>query len=712
MNSSPSSPTGKFAKTRSFPAVALLAWLLCLAAPLHAQYAGNYSGTAWGDLDGVWSMTVAGSGAISGRIVEEDEGLIYPVSGAVDVNGDFTLVVSGFPSASFSGTIYPSGSVDGSWNDPSLGASGDFEGSRLPAGISPYAGSYWGTATGDLTGTWTATVNSVGNWDGTGVTSSGSRYRIAGIVGATGYIDVCIQEGGAMNGQIDASGYVEGEWYDFWDEGTFVGWRINPNGPEIVVELTAGTGLTDGATWDLGTSQSGKSNTQTFTIINRGAFDLTGLAITKNGTHDANFTVGALGATSLTTGGSTTFTVTFTPSAAGSCAAAIHIASNDDDENPFDINLTGTATVPSLMPGELVAPQIAITGGNVNLTVQPSVAGRSYQLQVSDTMAPGTWQDVGAVRMGDGNNLVISIPYVPEVRQRFYRLALVGVTSVPDGFALIPAGSFQMGDQSNPLVGYSDELPVHTVNVSAFYMATHETTKELWDAVRAWGLANGYTDLATGNGGYASKGANHPVHSISWYDMVKWCNARSQKENLNPCYTVGGLTYKTGQNDTPVCNWSANGYRLPTEAEWEKAACGGESGKLFPWGTNTITHSQGNYYSSSSYAYDVSPTRGYHPTYYVGGSPYSSPVGSFAPNGYGFYDMAGNVWELCWDWYGSYAAGAQTDPRGSSSGSNRVVRGSGWNRSARDCRVACRNKGNPADSNNVTGFRVARSVTP
>ncbi|MCX6880102.1 MAG: SUMF1/EgtB/PvdO family nonheme iron enzyme [Verrucomicrobia bacterium] len=388
-------------------------------------------------------------------------------------------------------------------------------------------------------------------------------------------------------------------------------------------------------------------------------------------------------------------------------------AANGSGTTPgADLTFT-TLVPPPLAPGELVAPRIGIAGGNVNLTVQPSVAGRSYQLQVSDTMAAGSWQDVGVVRVGDGNNLVISVPYVPAVRQRFYRLALVGVSSgptVPAGFALIPAGPFQMGDQSDPRVGYSDELPVHTVQVNTFFMGKYEVTKEEWDTVRTWGLANGYTDLAAGNGGYASKGANHPVHSITWYDMVKWCNARSQKEGLTPCYTVSGATYKVGSS-APVCNWSANGYRLPTEAEWEKATRGGLSARNFPWG-NIINHSFANYYNSS-YSYESPQNQGYHPTYAVGGYPYSSPVGSFAPNGYGLYDMAGNMWEWCWDWYGSYSAASQTDPRGPASGSYRVVRGGGWGSDAHHCRVARRfGSSEPANSDWGFGFRAARSSVP
>jgi formylglycine-generating enzyme required for sulfatase activity len=367
-------------------------------------------------------------------------------------------------------------------------------------------------------------------------------------------------------------------------------------------------------------------------------------------------------------------------------------------------DLTFTTAVAPLAPGELVAPGIALSGGSLNFTVKASVAGRKYQLQVSDTLAAGTWQDVGAQRIGDGANLVIAIPYVPAVRQRFYRLALVGVSIVPQvpaGFALIPAGPFQMGQD-----GISG--PVHTLQVSAFYMGKYEVTKEEWDAVRTWGLANGYTDLSVGNAWNGTKGANHPVADISWYDVVKWCNARSQRDGLVPCYTISGATYKTGYGAAPLCNWSVNGYRLPTEAEWEKAARGGLSAQNFPWG-NTITHSQANYYSDSSYASDVSPTRGDHPTYGTGAQPYTAPVGSFAPNGYGLYDMAGNVAEWCWDWPGDYAASSQTDPRGAATGNIRVLRGGGWiDYGVTSTRCADRTGTLPDRAISYAGFRVAR----
>ncbi|MEI7902003.1 MAG: SUMF1/EgtB/PvdO family nonheme iron enzyme [bacterium] len=283
--------------------------------------------------------------------------------------------------------------------------------------------------------------------------------------------------------------------------------------------------------------------------------------------------------------------------------------------------------------------------------------------------------------------------------------------SAPTGMALISAGSFQMGDNQD---GDSRAIPVHTVYVSAFYMDKTEVTWGKWKEVRTWAATNGYEIGSVG----AGKADSHPVHKVSWYDVVKWCNARSQKEGRTPTYyTDSGLTavYKAGSAVYPAvlpvyCNWSAAGYRLPTEAEWEMAARGGLSGKRFPWG-DMIQHARANYYSYTSYVYDTSPTRRFHPDYDNAPYPYTSPVGSFAANGYGLYDMSGNLWEWCWDWFDYYPSGSVTNPRGPSTASPswfscRVSRGGGWFIFADSCRAAARNNSPPDNRDDSVGFRA------
>ncbi len=289
--------------------------------------------------------------------------------------------------------------------------------------------------------------------------------------------------------------------------------------------------------------------------------------------------------------------------------------------------------------------------------------------------------------------------------------AAIGLpASAPDGMALIPAGSFQMGNAMDPNEGWDEELPVHTVYVSAFYMDKTEVTKAKWDEVYTWAVTHGYSFDNAGSG----KASNHPVHTVNWYDMVKWCNARSQKEGKTPAYytssnKITANLYKTGwvdlQNDW--VRWDS-GYRLPTEAEWEKAARGGLSGKRFPWG-DVIDHTRANYYGyPSDYAYDLG-YEGFDTRYATGNYPYTSPVGSFAPNGYGLYDMAGNLWEWCWDLYNDYPPGSATDPHGPTTGlygSRRVLRGGGWGSGARGCRAAIRGGLWPVNATNNIGIRA------
>jgi formylglycine-generating enzyme required for sulfatase activity len=197
--------------------------------------------------------------------------------------------------------------------------------------------------------------------------------------------------------------------------------------------------------------------------------------------------------------------------------------------------------------------------------------------------------------------------------------------NMPDGMVLIPGG---INSGTDPDYGF------YSLKISTFYMDRTEVTKAKWDSVYNWAVANGYSFDNAGSG----KAADHPVHTVNWYDCLKWCNARSEMEGRTPCYSLSDWS----------CNFSANGYRLPTNAEWEYAARGGLIGMRFSWG-DTIQHTQANYYSSSSYSYDISLTRDYHPLYDIDPFPYTSPAGSFSANGYGLYDMVGNVWEWCND---------------------------------------------------------------
>jgi formylglycine-generating enzyme required for sulfatase activity len=320
-----------------------------------------------------------------------------------------------------------------------------------------------------------------------------------------------------------------------------------------------------------------------------------------------------------------------------------------------------------------------------------SAAGQVDLIQRAPLSAPTNWSNYVSVPV---TNIVSS--------------SKVFDLNPPQNMSLIPAGSFVMGDTF--VEGNSNERPIHTNFISAFYMDQYEVTKALWDEVSEWAVTNGYSFGSAGSG----KATNHPVHTVKWFDVVKWCNARSQRDGLTPVYyTDAGFTtlYKTGEI-APFANWSVNGYRLPTEAEWEKAARGGLEGQRFPWG-NTITHSNANYFSTNSLAYDTSSTRGYHPTARAtGGFPYTSPVGYFAPNGYGLYDMAGNVREWCWDWYGAsyYSSSPSTDPRGPSSGSFRVLRDGSWFFNASFARVAVRGFDGPDVVNFYVGFRCARGL--
>ena len=348
---------------------------------------------------------------------------------------------------------------------------------------------------------------------------------------------------------------------------------------------------------------------------------------------------------------------------------------------------------------KLVDIAYTLTGGTTSVALGVSLDGGT----TFTSMATLTGDVGAAITAGTGKHIVwdAGTDYPNSGTSR----AKMRITPLLDGaggsFAPIPGGAYSMGN----LVGDGDITNAGTVSVtlSPYYLSVNDTTKAQWDVVRTWGASNGYTDLPAGGG----KAANHPVQTLTWYDAVKWANAASEKDGLTPCYKVGGAVYRTTQNDAVTCDWSANGYRLPTEAEWEVAARGGLSGKRFPWG-NTLSQSQANYKASATYTYDASGSvNNYHPVYATGGNPYTSPVASFAANGYGLYDMAGNVAQWCWDWYGaSYSGGS--NPRGASTGNCRIQRGTAWGAFADDARSAARAYNFPTDSTYFNGFRLAR----
>jgi formylglycine-generating enzyme required for sulfatase activity len=259
----------------------------------------------------------------------------------------------------------------------------------------------------------------------------------------------------------------------------------------------------------------------------------------------------------------------------------------------------------------------------------------------------------------------------------------------PGQMVLVPGGTFTMGRTTGS--GWESELPTHSVTLNSFYMGKYEVTQSEWQAVMG-------TNPSLPSYGI---GDNYPVYYVSWYAILKYCNLRSMAEGLTPVYTISGSTdpanwgaVPTSDNATwnaAISNWSANGYRLPTEAEWEYAARGA---------TNTPDY----LYSGSD---DINAVAWYDGNNTPWGS---KPVGSKAPNGLGLYDMSGNIHEWCWDWFGSYSSGAQNNPTGPVSGSIRVGRGGSWGSSANYCRVAYRDSSSPNDSYSSIGFRLCRAV--
>ncbi len=313
-------------------------------------------------------------------------------------------------------------------------------------------------------------------------------------------------------------------------------------------------------------------------------------------------------------------------------------------------------------------------GENGKLVFNTLNDGTNYDYRVEWAPSPaGPWSCFdGAAGLLQNLPDIVS-GSVTSVVPMCYRV--VALPSLRRDMVRVPAGT---NSGTDPDGGYS-------LTVAEFYMDKQEVSKIKWDEVADWASTNGY-DITSGDA--QAKAADHPVFCVTWYTCLKWCNARSEKEGRTPCYKDKDVVYRTGTL-VPELDLETDGYRLPTKTEWEYAARGGLKGKLLPWG-NMITHSQANYFSKTGYSFDVSPTRGFHPAYNDGLVPYTSPVASFAANGYGLFDMAGNVTEWCWDSAGAY----------------RSIRGGGWDDEFHELRCRADRFMLPAVAATNLGFRV------
>jgi formylglycine-generating enzyme required for sulfatase activity len=255
-----------------------------------------------------------------------------------------------------------------------------------------------------------------------------------------------------------------------------------------------------------------------------------------------------------------------------------------------------------------------------------------------------------------------------------------GLAAQENTMVRINGGTFTMGSPTNEVGRDNDEIQ-RQVTISSFQMSRYQITQREYQEIM-------------GKNPSRFRGDNLPVEWVTWFDAVEYCNRRSQREGLTPAYTI---TVITRTHRTVTWDRSANGYRLPTEAEWEYAC---RAGTTTPFNTgNNITTSQANYNGNHPYNNNA---RGEYRKHTI-------QVGSFAPNAWGLYDMHGNVSEWCWDFYDTYADGVQTDPTGATSRAvYRVFRGGSWGDGGKSLRSSYRSRGVPESRYVIVGFRVVR----
>ncbi|MFC1737236.1 formylglycine-generating enzyme family protein [Candidatus Hydrogenedentota bacterium] len=307
-----------------------------------------------------------------------------------------------------------------------------------------------------------------------------------------------------------------------------------------------------------------------------------------------------------------------------------------------------------------------------------------------------------------------------------------GGAAAPPEMVIVPAGTFIMGrtDRGDDATyGNSDEIPRHNVYLDSYQIGKYEVTNGEYAEILNWAKSQGYIDtynsstvtsygqelldfddsdcqisyssgefVVEGRDGYSI--ADHPVVEVSWYGSAVYCNWLSEANGLTPAYNTSAWT----------CDFTKNGYRLPTEAEWERAAAwSGSEHWIYGYQGNTFSQTKVNAY-----------TNGHANPLGLSSYPWTSPIGYYngvnagtldSPSPVGCYDMSGNVWEWCNDWYGSayYNSSSENNPTGANPGLYRVLRGGSWGSGRDGLRSADRGRGSPTYAGYVFGFRVSRN---
>jgi len=363
----------------------------------------------------------------------------------------------------------------------------------------------------------------------------------------------------------------------------------------------------------------------------------------------------------------------------GSLPTAIQPSSASQSAHVFEHGSVSIATG-SLEISTVTAGTLQITGGALNQRSElpewgtlPIAKINAGSYRVSIRYSDGKTEEK-TVEIGRNESKKLEFTYKPAPAS--VAQTTPAVQPAPASMVRINGGTFTMGSPANEPNSQSSERPRRQVTVSSFSMSRYEVTQKEYQEIM-------------GTNPSSFKGDNLPVVNVTWFDAIEYCNKRSQKEGLTPAYTITGRTPVTGYPITAATvtvNWNTNGYRLPTEAEWEYAC---RAGTKTAYNTGASISDNTGWYKENS-----------------GGR--IKPVEQKPANAWGLHDMHGNVWEWCWDWYGAYQTKAQTDPRGATAGVYRVARGGSWNSSAESTRSASRFIIDPGNRFNHIGFRLLR----